>query len=236
MNPGLSLLARDLERALSEAPAERTRVIVVTGGVAAGKTTFARALRRSLLRRVGTPVEIASTDGFLRSDSALEREGLLERKGFPESYDHDALARFFEALQLGAASVRVPHYCHRTRGVARESQLARPRWLIVEGVYALQPVRASGLPYCSVFLDAAPAAIEDWYLRRVFWVYGQPRGERAVELRERALSCYERVNRANYLAHIAPLRSQADVVLHKASDHCFMRSPTAVPAPAYAAP
>jgi type I pantothenate kinase len=223
VSAGISPVARDVVRRLAHAPADSVCVIAITGSVAVGKSVFSRALRRTLVRRLGEPVGIVSTDGFLRADADLERAGLLQRKGFPESYDHAGLARFFAALAAGDADVSFPVYCHRSRGVVEQRALGPVRWLIVEGVYSLQAARASGLPCCSIFLDADNEAIEAWYVARFLTVRSEP-SVTPADLRARARQVFANVNRPNYLAHIAPLRSSADLVLRKALDHRFARA------------
>ncbi len=67
-------------------------VVGVAGSVAVGKSTIARLLRELMSRWPGTPrVELVTTDGFLYPNAELERRGLMDRKGFPESYDRRAL-------------------------------------------------------------------------------------------------------------------------------------------------
>jgi len=202
--------------------AARPKLITVTGGVAVGKSTFAEKLRRSLQRQHDQRVEIVSTDGFLRADSDLVAAGLLHRKGFPESYDHTAIATFFRALRDGEAALSVPVYCHRARGCVGHQQLTRPDWLIIEGVYAQQPTRASGLDSYAIFLEADQALIRHWYTERFLRLHGHKFAERGEAL-QRAHQLYTEVNYANYLECIAPLRSSADLVLFKTAAHELRR-------------
>src|SRR6266446_4633710 len=62
-------------------------VIGVAGSVAVGKSTTARVLQALLARWPNVPkVDLITTDGFLYPNAVLEREDLMEKKGFPESY------------------------------------------------------------------------------------------------------------------------------------------------------
>jgi type I pantothenate kinase len=190
----------------------------VTGGVAVGKSTFALTLQRCLAEQQGQRVEIVSTDGFLMSDAALAEAGLLHRKGFPESYDHAALASFFHALREAEAQLSVPLYCHQARGIVAHKQVTRPDWLILEGVYAQQAARGSGLNSFAIFLEADQALIRGWYTQRFLRLHGQRFADQADALR-RAEQLYSEINYPNYLSCIAPLRSSADVVLYKDAAH-----------------
>lgn len=212
MSACVSAVSRAILRRLRHAPEAGTRLIAVTGGVAVGKSVFARALRRALLRQVTEAVEIVTSDGFLRSDTDLESAGLLQRKGYPDSYDHAGLEAFFAAIRARAPELVVPVYSHSTRGVVDHRRFARPRWLILEGVYALQPARASGLPCCSIYLDADPSDAQVWYLERFMRIHGW-RFATTTDAEQHARQLYERVNYQNLVECIAPLRSQADIVL-----------------------
>jgi len=211
----LSLVARAAGRKLMAAS---PKLISVTGGVAVGKSTFARKLQRVLMRRHGQRVEVVSTDGFLRSDSVLTEAGIMHRKGFPESFDHKALAAFFQAVRDPEAQLSVPVYCHSARGCVGQRELGRPDWLIIEGVYAQQPTRASGLESYAVFLEADQALIQHWYTERFLRLHGKRFSERERAIM-RAEQLYTDVNYSNYLNCIAPLRSSADQVLYKNAEH-----------------
>lgn len=211
----LSSVARAAGRKLRAAS---PKLVSVTGGVAVGKSTFARKLQRVLMRQHGQRVEIVSTDGFLRSDAVLTEAGIMQRKGFPESFDHHALATFFQAVRDPEAQLSVPVYSHSARGCVGQRELGRPDWLIIEGVYAQQPTRASGLESYAVFLEAEQALIRHWYRERFLRLHGERFSDRAQAI-VRAEQLYTDVNYANYLSCIAPLRSNADYVLYKNAEH-----------------
>src|SRR5246127_2075830 len=135
-------------------------IIGVAGSVAVGKSTTARVLQALLARWPNVPkVDLVTTDGFLYPNAILEREGLMERKGFPESYDLPALLRFLSDIKAGRRSVRAPVYSHIFYDVLPNQwiEVDRPDILIFEGVNVLQtglpPRDGKAIPYVSDFFD-----------------------------------------------------------------------------------
>src|SRR5947207_164354 len=95
-------------------------IIGVGGSVAGGKSTTARVLQALLARWTNIPkVELVPTDGFLYPNAVLEREGLMEKKGFPESYDLPALLRFLSDIKAGRRPAGAPISFSRRRRVTR---------------------------------------------------------------------------------------------------------------------
>jgi type I pantothenate kinase len=153
-------------------------IIGVAGSVSAGKSTTARVLRALLSRWPNTPkVGLITTDGFLLPNAALEREGLMDKKGFPESYDHKALLRFLSDVKAGAPHVTAPVYSHLVYDVVEgeTESVDHPDILIVEGVNVLaaRPSRQPrDIPFVSdffdfsIYLDAQEDVLERWYIDR----------------------------------------------------------------------
>ena len=152
-------------------------IIGVAGSVAVGKSTTARILKALLSRWANTPkVELVTTDGFLLPNRVLEREGLMDKKGFPESYDNKALLRFLSDVKAGRGNVEAPVYSHLTYDVVEGEKLVvdRPDILIVEGVNVLlaprPPRDGREVPFVSdffdfsVYLHADEAVLEQWYI------------------------------------------------------------------------
>ncbi|PZQ90512.1 MAG: type I pantothenate kinase [Leifsonia xyli] len=214
-------------------------VIGVAGSVAVGKSTTARLLRELLARWEDTPrVELVTTDGFLLPNAELERRGLMERKGFPESYDRRALLRFVSRVKSGVGEVRAPVYSHLVYDIVPDAEIVvrRPDILIVEGLNVLQPpapgarLAVSDLFDFTVYVDARTVDIERWYVERFLRLqrgaFSDPRSyfHRYAALSEedavaRARTIWGRINGPNLEQNIAPTRARASLVLRKASDH-----------------
>ncbi|BCT77094.1 pantothenate kinase [Sinomonas cyclohexanicum] len=222
-------------------------VIGVAGSVAVGKSTIARVLREMLQRWPSTPnVQLITTDGFLYPLSELTRRGILDRKGFPESYDRRALLRFVAEIKSGAEEVRAPWYSHLTYDIVpgREVVVRRPDVLIVEGLNVLAPARArydgtTGLALSdffdfSLYVDAKTSYIEQWYVERFlklrsgafaqpesyFHRYASLSDEEAVTT---ARSIWKRINEPNLVQNVLPTRGRAQLVLTKDQDHSIRR-------------
>jgi type I pantothenate kinase len=212
------------DRAGSSAPF----VIAVTGSVAVGKSAAAAALAEAFTSDTSrTPVAVICTDGFLYPNRELSARGLMERKGFPESFDHDALERFLVAVRGGAPQAHAPVYSHATYDVVSgETQVVeRPSVLILEGL----PFPDDHVDF-TVYLDAATADIEEWYVQRfcglvadassddssffrVFAGYSPAHAERF------ARQVWASINLVNLEEHILPKRDGSDVILRKGPDH-----------------
>ena len=168
-------LGADTSAFLGEADVTTPFVIGVAGSVAVGKSTIARLLRELMSRWADTPrVELVITDGFLYPNAELERRGLMDRKGFPESYDRRALIDFLHEVKSGAAEARAPFYSHMRYDIMPDAHVTvrRPDVVIVEGLNVLQPppapndVAVSDLFDFSIYVDADAAHVEQWYVER----------------------------------------------------------------------
>jgi type I pantothenate kinase len=202
-------------------------VVSVVGSVAVGKSTTARALR-AVLAQVppGTRVDVVSTDGFLFSNRQLAARGLTERKGFPESYDLDALLRFLDDVRGGLPEVPAPVYSHVVYDVTSDTQIvSRPDVLILEGM----PLATDRVDL-SVFLDAAEADIEEWYVARFVALCQEALHDDASFFRQFsgwpearsvafARGVWDAINAVNLHDHILPARDDSDVILEKGADH-----------------
>ncbi|WP_157157150.1 MULTISPECIES: type I pantothenate kinase [unclassified Diaminobutyricimonas] len=236
---GAKQLHRQTRAFLGEDSPTTPFVIGVAGSVAVGKSTIARLLRELLARWDDTPrVELVTTDGFLLPNAELERRGLMERKGFPESYDRRALLRFVSQVKSGAPEVRAPFYSHLSYDIMPNAEVVvrRPDVLIVEGLNVLQPpmtshrLAVSDLFDFSIYVDARTADIERWYIDRFlrlqrgaftnpqsyFHRFASLSEEEAIE---RAHSIWTSINEPNLLQNVLPTRARASLVLRKSSDH-----------------
>jgi type I pantothenate kinase len=222
-------------------------VIGIAGSVAVGKSTTARILRELLSRWPDHPrVELVTTDGFLLPNVELERRGLLERKGFPESYDRRALLRFVAAVKSGAPEVRAPVYSHLTYDIVPDAHVTvrLPDVLIVEGLNVLQParVRTDGLQGVavsdyfdfSIYVDARTEDIRQWYvdrflqLRRTAFARPESYFRRYATLSDAeavrtARQIWAEINEPNLVENVRPTRGRARLVLGKGPDHAVRR-------------
>ena len=231
---------------LGERPTRVPFVVGVAGSVAVGKSTTARILKELTSRWPHTPsVALVTTDGFLHSNAELSRRGLLERKGFPESYDRRALLRFIADVKSGVPVVEAPRYSHLTYDVLPGTvRVARPDVLIVEGLNVLQPpaVRPDGSSTgaiadyfdFSVYVDAPVEEIRSWYVERFLRLretaFADPQsyfhryaGLTDEEARATATAIWERINEPNLVENVLPTRDRATLVLTKGPDHAVTR-------------
>src|SRR5947209_6663693 len=218
-------------------------IIGIAGSVAVGKSTTARVLQALLARWPNVPkVDLVTTDGFLLPNAILEREGLMERKGFPESYDLPALLRFLTDIKAGRRPARAPIYSHLVYDVMPNQwvEIDRPDILIVEGLNVLQtgapPKDGKAIPYVSdffdfsVYLDADEDVLLTWYVDRFLTLRGtafrDPKSyfHRYATLSDQqavatASSIWTRINLVNLHENILPTRQRADLILKKGGSH-----------------
>jgi type I pantothenate kinase len=218
-------------------------IIGVAGSVAVGKSTTARVLQALLARWPNVPkVDLITTDGFLYPNAVLDREGLMEKKGFPESYDLPALLTFLTDVKAGRRPVRAPIYSHLVYDVVPNQwvEVDRPDILIVEGLNVLQtgrlPKDGKAIPFVSdffdfsVYIDADEDVLRGWYVNRFltlrgtafrdpksyFHRYSNLSDEEATDV---ATAIWSRINLVNLNENIVPTRQRADLILKKQANH-----------------
>ncbi len=218
-------------------------IIGVAGSVSVGKSTTARVLRALLSRWPNTPkVDLVTTDGFLYPNAVLQEQGLMERKGFPESYDGTAIIRFLADVKAGKHNVQAPIYSHLVYDVMPGEAVTvdRPDILIFEGLNVLQPNRGGKelreIPFVSdffdfsIYLDATEEQLESWYVARFmrlretafrdptsfFRKFADLSDTEAVET---AKSVWTQINLPNLRENILPTRPRASLVLKKGANH-----------------
>ena len=237
---GSQLLASVTDTFLGTQPQPKAFVIGVAGSVAVGKSTIARVLEALLARWPHHPkVDLVTTDGFLYPNAVLERRGLMDRKGFPESYDRGALLDFVARAAAGEEHLEIPVYSHIRYDIVDETRVInQPDILIIEGLNVLQAGDSGAFVSdyfdFSIFVDADIGDIENWYVDRFLTLkdtaFTQPDAyfRRYADLTtkeaiEEAKDIWKRINEVNLRENILPTRARASLVLEKASDHSVRR-------------
>ena len=218
-------------------------VIGIAGSVAVGKSTTARILKELLRRWPSSPkVDLVTTDGFLLPNAELRKRGLMERKGFPESFDRRRVLEFLSHIKAGRKNVEAPLYSHLIYDVLEGEHkiVDRPDILIFEGINVLQvadlPRDGKSVPFVSdyfdfsIYIDADENNVRRWYVERFmrlretafrdpdsfFHRYSKISDDAALAI---ANELWTNINLKNLHENILPTRLRADLVLHKGEDH-----------------
>lgn len=221
-------------------------IIGIGGSVAVGKSTTGRILRELLARWPNHPqVDLVTTDGFLHPNAVLEERGLMERKGFPESFDIRTLVNFVLQVKSGERCVEHPVYSHHSYDIlpGTTEVVDQPDILILEGLNVLQArsqaprssrLMLSDLFDFSIYVDAETEVVERWYVERFltfrttafrdpdayFHRYASLSRQDAIDT---ARSIWKSINEPNLVQNILPTRERADLILEKAPDHAVHR-------------
>jgi type I pantothenate kinase len=188
-------------------------------------------------------VDLITTDGFLYPNRILQERGIMNRKGFPESYDVRRLVRFVAEVKSGSSSVAAPVYEHLVYDIIPEKEqvVEHPDIVILEGLNILQSGhRASSEPWprlfvsdfidFSIYVDADETDLEEWYVGRFLRLretaFQNPRSyfhhyaglsvEKAVETGK---GIWRDINLVNLEENIRPTRERADLILKKGTHH-----------------
>lgn len=220
-------------------------IIGIAGSVAVGKSTTARVLQKLLSMLPEKPkVELITTDGFLYPNAELEKRGLFNKKGFPESYDAKRLLAFLAGVKSGRETLEAPVYSHLYYDIIpNEVQyIQQPDILIVEGINVLQVtinkkakrrVFVSDFFDFSIYVDASEKDIRQWYLERFKMLqttafanpesfFHQYASYTEDELMTFANEVWDEINAPNLTQNILPTRFRADLILEKGECH-FVR-------------
>ncbi len=219
-------------------------IIGVTGSVAVGKSTTSRLLK-TLLERINPEyrIYIVSTDNFLKNNARLREENLMERKGFPESYDMQNLISFLVDAKSGTSLLEIPVYSHLKYDVLQEKQeIVNPDIIILEGLNILQidhsrtanQIYVSDFLDFSIFIDANVGFIKQWFIERFFLLmetafkdknsyfqkYSQFSRKDALET---ASKIWDDINGKNYEENIVKTRYRAELIIEKEKDHSIAK-------------
>lgn len=236
-------LFQDTQKFLGKITSKVPYIIGLGGSVAAGKSTTARILRKLLTRWPNHPkVDLLTTDGFLHPNAVLEERGIMNRKGFPESYNVSRLLQVLSDIKAGQRYIEAPVYSHFDYDVSPNETVRfdQPDILIVEGINVLQtgtpPAEGEAVPFVSdffdfsLFIDADEAVLRNWYVTRFmrlretafqdpdayFHRYAKLSDQEAEKT---ANNIWETINLVNLRENVKPTRHRADLILHKGKNH-----------------
>ena len=213
-------------------------IIGIAGSVAVGKSTIARLLQTLLSRWSNhRNVDLITTDGFLYNNKILEEKGLLNKKGFPESYDTKKMIEFIGDIKAGKNHVEAPIYSHLAYDTLPDQVqvISNPDILIVEGINVLQVnneerIFMSDFFDFSIYIDADEANIERWYIERFHTLketaFTKPESYfhryttlTTEEADEKAKYFWKEINAINLHKNIFPTKDRANLILKKGEDH-----------------
>ncbi len=218
-------------------------IIGIAGSVAVGKSTTARLLHVLLdrLKELGE-VSLVTTDGFLYSNAELEKRNLMQRKGFPQSYNTRALLQFIKAAKAGQPHLSIPIYSHffYDHVPGQQQHIHQPDVLILEGLNVLQNRQdyphhtdtafVSDYVDFSIYVDANTDLLQQWYVERFqklrasaftqktsyFHHYAKLNAQEAEQI---ALHIWQNINYVNLIENILPTREHANLILTKGAHH-----------------
>ena len=217
-------------------------VIGIAGSVAVGKSTTSRVLQALLSRWPNHPcVEIITTDGFLYPNAKLEADGLMRRKGFPESYNTPLLLQVLYEIKSGKQGVKIPIYSHHKYDVVADQfdTINQPDIVMVEGLNILQTgaknneqpqLFVSDFFDFSLFVDAKTDVIKQWFINRVLAFRESSFQDSSAyfnylakmsktEVVKFAENIWHEINEVNLIKNILPFRSRAHLILKKGQGH-----------------
>ena len=229
-------LTKATETFIGDDPGHVPFIIGIAGSVAVGKSTTARVLQVLLQRWDSHPrVDLITTDGFLYPSKVLHERNLMDRKGFPESYNRRDLMRFVTDVKSGQPLVKAPIYSHFAYDIVPGEyiEVRQPDILILEGLNVLQTgptLMVSDLFDFSIYVDAVTTDIERWYIDRFLKLrntaFREPGAHFAhyaniddAQARHKARDIWQSINLPNLVENIAPTRIRASLVLRKGPDH-----------------
>ena len=222
---------------LKKEVSKRPFIIGISGSVAVGKSTTSRLLQLLLSRTFkNSKVEMVTTDGFIYPNDVLIERNILDRKGFPESYNMELLLNFLDTVKNGMMA-EIPIYSHEIYDIIpdRKQTIDTPDFLIVEGINVFQNQKnkrlyMTGYFDFSIYIDAENDNIEKWYLERFESLLELAKADknnyyhRFVDMSQSealalAKNTWKTINLVNLEKYIEPTRNRAELILHKTADH-----------------
>lgn len=224
-------------RFLNRAEPKVPFIIGIAGSVAVGKSTSSRLLQALLSRWPNHPrVQIMTTDGFLLPNLELEKQKLMHRKGFPESYDVASLISTLQKIKAGEKNIKAPIYSHHAYDVIKGAYevIQQPDIIILEGLNILQThavaISVSDFLDFSIYVDAPTALLKEWYVERVmkFWqgpfqdeksYFHYLTGLNSEEIIKFAEKIWREINEENLNQNILPYKYRATLIMQKGEAH-----------------
>ncbi len=224
---------------------EQTFMIGIAGSVAVGKSTTARVIH-ALLAKQFERVSLVSTDNFIYPNKHLEAHEIMHRKGFPESFNQEAMLTFFEQLKNNQDSIEIPIYDHISYDILQDKTqiISHPQVMVLEGLNVLQPYNVieddietthhfSEHLHFSIYVDAPSHDIKEWYIQRFLafrnssFPHTSSRWQHYATLTEEAATAkageiWDAINGLNLQEHIEPSKIHADLIIEKAADHSVL--------------
>ena len=217
-------------------------IIGVAGSVASGKSTFSRILELLLKKSLkGLNIKLLTTDGFLYPNSVLEENNLMEKKGFPESYDIDSFYKFLSSVKAGVSKIYAPIYSHNLYDIIPDEKLEiiDPDVVIIEGINVLQSAKSKDRKTIlevqdflnfSIYLDADERYLRQWYIDRFLSLrlaalnnkedfFNRFSSTDIDQAKEIANSIWEKINLINLNENILPTKYKANLILKKNINH-----------------
>ncbi|AYF92307.1 type I pantothenate kinase [Apilactobacillus bombintestini] len=223
---------------LSKKPRKVPFIIGISGSVAVGKSTTARLLEVLLTHYFpDKKIQLITTDGFLYNSAELNRRHIMDRKGFPESYDMKSLIHFLNEVKSGKRNVKAPIYSHDAYDIIPDKFdiVDQPDVLIIEGINTLQlpsnqQIYVSDFTDFSIYIDAEDDLIEQWYIERFkslmdtafqnpsnyYYKIAHTDRQKAIE---NARNVWQEINLPNLKENIKPTKTRADLIVHKTHNH-----------------
>ncbi|MFP3014495.1 MAG: type I pantothenate kinase [Arsenophonus sp.] len=232
-----------LEQFLGRNCSKVSYIIGIAGSVAVGKSTTARLLQTLLSRwPEHRKVDLIATDGFLYPNKILNERGIINKKGFPQSYDMHSLVKFVSDIKSGVKRITAPVYSHSAYDIVpgKKQMIEQPDILILEGLNVLQSkidyphakyhVFVSDFVDFSIYVDASENLLKKWYIDRFikfckgafsdpgvyFYHYSKLNQEESIK---EAKTIWEKINKINLKKNIIPTKERASLIITKDSNH-----------------
>ncbi|MGN1393202.1 MAG: type I pantothenate kinase [Succinivibrionaceae bacterium] len=218
-------------------------IIGLAGSVSVGKTTSAIFIKELLKHwNGGLKVDIVTTDSFLYSNEVLTNKNIMNKKGFPVSYDIKKILDFISKFKSGKEKLDIPIYSHLLYNIVKDKYqtIEQPDILILEGVNVLQNISLysvdnpilsiSDFIDYSIYIDAPPILLKEWFLERflrlreeaktnpncAFYMYTKMDKTKASQI---ASNTWDNINYKNLIKYIIPTKYKADIIISKDAEH-----------------